>query len=308
MSTKTLYTFDIIKEVEDVVIESSKDKDGNEVETKKTVKSNKPVTFAIKKPNRKLYEEAELFYGVKLSEGIKAGLLTQPLLAKRYKNDGGAMSDPEKEHYADLYYQLILKQDQLEQLKLNLENKTEEERAKSAAVIMTDIIEIQKEIQSYESQSSDLFDQTAENRAKNMTIMWWVLELSLRKDDGEFVPVFNGANYDQRIEKYDEIEEQSDAFTVEMVKKLAYFITFWYMNGVSSEEEFKKIEDIYNNDEAPEENEEQVEKEQAEAEAEAVAEEEEKVKQEKAAEKKPQAKKRKPKLDPNQPKPSPKSS
>lgn len=308
MSTKTLYTFDIIKEVEDIVVESSKDKDGNEVETKKTVKTNKPVTFAIKKPNRKLYEEAELFYGVKLSEGIKAGLLTQPLLAKRYKNDGGAMSDPEKEHYADLYYQLILKQDQLEQLKLNLESKTEEERAKSAAVIMTDIIEIQKEIQSYESQSSDLFDQTAENRAKNMTIMWWVLELSLRKDDGEFVPVFNGANYDERIEKYDEIEEQSDAFTVEMVKKLAYFITFWYMNGVSSEEEFKKIEDIYNNDEAPEEDEEQVEKEQAEAEAEAVAKEEEKVKQEKAAEKKPQAKKQKPKLDPNQPKPSPKSS
>lgn len=308
MSTKTLYTFDIIKEVEDIVVESSKDKDGNEVETKKTVKTNKPVTFAIKKPNRKLYEEAELFYGVKLSEGIKAGLLTQPLLAKRYKNDGGAMSDPEKEHYADLYYQLILKQDQLEQLKLNLESKSEEERAKSAAVIMTDIIEIQKEIQSYESQSSDLFDQTAENRAKNMTIMWWVLELSLRKDDGEFVPVFNGASYDERIEKYDEIEEQSDAFTVEMVKKLAYFITFWYMNGVSSEEEFKKIEDIYNSDEAPEEDEEQVEKEQAEAEAEAVAEEEEKVKQEKAAEKKPQAKKQKPKLDPNQPKPSPKSS
>ena len=308
MSTKTLYTFDIIKEVEDVVVESSKDKDGNEVETKKTVKSNKPVTFAIKKPNRKLYEEAELFYGVKLSEGIKAGLLTQPLLAKRYKNDGGAMSDPEKEHYADLYYQLILKQDQLEQLKLNLESKSEEERAKSAAVIMTDIIEIQKEIQSYESQSSDLFDQTAENRAKNMTIMWWVLELSLRKDDGEFVPVFNGASYDERIEKYDEIEEQSDAFTVEMVKKLAYFITFWYMNGVSSEEEFKKIEDIYNSDEAPEEDEEQVEKEQAEAEAEAAAEEEEKAKQEKAAQKKPQAKKQKPKLDPNQPKPSPKSS
>jgi hypothetical protein len=308
MSTKTLYTFDIIKEVEDVVVESSKDKDGNEVETKKTVKTNKPVTFAIKKPNRKLYEEAELFYGVKLSEGIKAGLLTQPLLAKRYKNDGGAMSDPEKEHYADLYYQLILKQDQLEQLKLNLESKSEEERAKSAAVIMTDIIEIQKEIQSYESQSSDLFDQTAENRAKNMTIMWWVLELSLRKDDGEFIPVFNGRNYDERIEKYDEIEEQSDAFTVEMVKKLAYFITFWYMNGVSSEEEFKKIESIYNSDEAPEEDEEQVEKEQAEAEAEAAAEEEEKAEQEKAAKKKPQAKKQKPKLDPNQPKPSPKSS
>lgn len=308
MSTKTLYTFDIIKEVEDVVVESSKDKDGNEVETKKTVKTNKPVTFAIKKPNRKLYEEAELFYGVKLSEGIKAGLLTQPLLAKRYKNDGGAMSDPEKEHYADLYYQLILKQDQLEQLKLNLESKSEEERARSAAVIMTDIIEIQKEIQSYESQSSDLFDQTAENRAKNMTIMWWVLELSLRKDDGEFVPVFNGSNYDERIEKYDEIEEDSNAFVVEMVKKLAYFITFWYMNGVSSEEEFKKIEDIYNNDETPEEDEEQVEKEQAEAEAEATAEEEKKVKQEKAAGKKPQAKKQKPKLDPNQPKPSPKSS
>lgn len=252
MSIKTLYTFDINKEVEETVKEKSKDKDGSEITIEKTIKKNQPVSFGIRKANRKLYEEAELFYAVKLSEGIKAGLLTQPLLAKRYKNDGGPMSEPEKERYAEVYYEILLRQEKLEKLKLNLENKTEDERAKKAAVLMTDIIELQQELQAFESAQNSLFDQTAENRAKNMTIMWWVLHLAYTKEADDWVSVFGGDDYEVKLESYDKLEEKSDAYSTEVVKKFAYFITFWYLNGVSTEEEFKQIEKVYETDDSPE--------------------------------------------------------
>jgi K+/H+ antiporter YhaU regulatory subunit KhtT len=302
MSIKTLYQFKINREIEEVVKEKSKDKDGNEVTTDKKKIVNKEVQFGIRKPNRKLYEEAELFYGVKLSEGIKAGLLTQPLLAKRYKNDGGSMSETEKKRYAEIYYDLIIKQDELEQIKLNLEKKSEQERAKEASKIMTDIVDLQRELQSFESDQSTLFDQTAENRAKNMVIMWWVLNLSYIKGEEDWIPVFAGNNYEDKLESYDGIEEETDAFNTEMVKKLAYFITFWYMNGISSEDDFKRIEEVYNKDDSEEEEEEIAEEEVAEEEVEAAVEEEaEKVEEE------PKKATKKPKLDPDQPKLKPKS-
>ena len=319
MSMKTLYQFKINREIEETVKEKSKDKDGNEVTTDKKTTVNKEVQFGIKKANRKLYEEAELFYGVKLSEGIKAGLLTQPLLAKRYKNDGGSMSESEKKRYAEIYYDLILKQDQLEQIKLNLEERPEQDRAREAAAIMTDIVDLQRELQGFESDQSTLFDQTAENRAKNMVIMWWVLNLSYIKGEEDWIPVFPGTEYEDKLESYDKIEEESDAFNTEMVKKLAYFITFWYMNGISSEEDFKRIEEVYNKDDSEEEEEvaeEEETKEVAEeeetkevAEEEGAKEEVKEVVEEKAekVEKEPKKATRKPKLDPNQPKVKPKS-
>ena len=158
------------------------------------------------------------------------------------------MSEPEKERYAEVYYQMLVKQEALEKLKLNLEGKTEEERTKQASVLMADLIELQEEIQTFESQQTSLFDQTAENRAKNMTIMWWVLNLAHRKDGNDYVPVFGEGDYDSRLEVYDEIEEKSEAFWTEVVKKLAYFTTFWYTNGITSEEEFKQVENMYNSD------------------------------------------------------------
>ena len=249
MKIKPLYSFTVNKEVEKEVKKKSKDDDGKEITITSKEVQNEPITFSIRKPNRKLYEEAELFYAVKLSEGIKAGLLTQPLLAKRYKNDGGPMSEAEKKRYAEIYYDMLIKQEELEKLKLNLNKESEEVRAEKAATIMSNVMELQQEIQHFESSQSSLFDNTAENRAKNMSIMWWVLNLAFeKKGEIEYNPVFAGKSYEDKLESYDSIEEEDDAFWTEVVKKFAYFVTFWYLNGLSSEEEFKQIENIYKDD------------------------------------------------------------
>ena len=267
---KWLYDFDVKKDVPKEIEEKSKNDKGEDVTVTTTVTEQEPFTFSIQKPTRKLYEEAELFYAVKLSEGIKAGLLTRPLLAKRYKNDGGSMSEPEKERYAEVYYEMLIKQEELEKLKLNLEGKTEESRAKAAGRLMADIIDLQEEVQAFESQQSSLFDQTAENRAKNMTIMWWCLHLAHQKEGNEYSQVFGEGSYEDRLEVYDEIEDKSEPFWTETVKKFAYFITFWYLNGITSKEEFKQIENMYNQDTGLEEEDEEKAAEEAESEAKAT--------------------------------------
>ena len=292
---KWLYHFEVKKDVEKKVEEKSKDDKGQEITITKTVTEQEPSTFAIQKPNRKIYEEAELFYAVKLSEGIKAGLLTRALLAKRYKNDGGPMSEPEKERYAEVYYEMLVKQEALEKLKLNLEGKSEAERTKDASRLMADLIDLQDEIQSFENQQQNLFDQTAENRAKNATIMWWVLNLAHKKTNNDYLNVFGEGDYDSRLEAYDEIEDKNEPFWTEVIKKFAYFTTFWYTNGITSEEEFKEVEKLYNNDmgESEEIDEEKLEEEAKAEEAKAEKEKAEKEKAEKEKAEKEKAEKEK---------------
>ena len=128
MKDKWLYEFEVFDKKEIEEVEVSKNENGEEVKT--TKKTIKPVSvkFKIKKPTRSLFEEAELFYGVKLAEGIKAGMLTRPLLAKRYSNDGGPLSDPDKQRYAGLYLQLFQKESEFQRLSINLDNLSKEER------------------------------------------------------------------------------------------------------------------------------------------------------------------------------------
>lgn len=243
-----LYEFEINREVTKKVEEKSTDKDGKEITITKDEVETQPVTFAIQKPNRRLFEAGELYYGVKLSEGIKAGLLTRALLAKRYQDDGGPMSEPEKRRYAELYYQLAYQQDLLEKLKLNLDKKSEEERNRAAADIMAEITFLQEELQEYELAQSSLFDQTAEKRAQNQTIMWWVLHLAYQKEGEDWGSVFgadNNLEFDEMLDKYDEIEERNEPFWTEVIKKYAYFVTFWYTNGLSEQSQFEEVEKMY---------------------------------------------------------------
>ena len=105
---KFLYEFTVNKEEEVEKSEISKNEKNEEIRIVKKEIIKNPISVRIIKPDRKLFDDAELFYGVQLSVGIKSGLLTRSLLAKRYQNDGGALSDPEKEQYANLYKSFCL--------------------------------------------------------------------------------------------------------------------------------------------------------------------------------------------------------
>lgn len=247
--TVWLYQFQVNREKEVSETETTKNEKGEEITITRKVKRNVPVLYAIKKPNRRTYEDGELFFGVSLSEGIKAGLLTRQLLAKRFDNDGGTFSESEKERYTNLYRELYEFETEIQKTQLNLSNLPESEKVKKVSELLVKMTEIKQELQEFEDSRSAIFDQTAETRAKNKTIMWWVLQLShVKEEEGleKFVPLFGEGNHESRLDIYDELEELEQPHLTEAIKKFAYFISFWYTGKAANEEDFKNVENFIN--------------------------------------------------------------
>ena len=254
---KWLYAFTINRTEEIKTEEKSKNDQGEEITTVKIETKETPITLKIKKPNRRLYDDADLFYGVKLSEGIKAGLLTKTLLAKRYENDGGPMSNPEKEKYAKLYIDLYEKENEIQKIQLNLEKLSDEEKKKQLTECIIEMSTVKQDLHQFELSQQSLFDQTAEVRARNQAIMWWVLNLSYLGEDEKEEPFFLGDTFDEKLNTYDEIEERDNSFWGEAIRKFIYFVSFWESGQITTEKEFEDAEKVFNKtveeEEAPEE-------------------------------------------------------
>ena len=247
MKNKWLHKFTVKRMVDKKVTEKQKDENGEEIEVTKTEQVSAPATFLLKKPNRKLYDKAELFYGVRMSEGIKAGLLTRNLLSKRYEDDGGAFSEREKARYSELYMEIYNKENEYQRLQVNLDNKDQSHKEAISAKLVEELGELRRELVEIENSQSNIFDQTAENRAKNQTIMWWVLQLSNWQEHEALdpKPFFKGKNYDEKLDSYDEYEDSDDDFLNESIRKLAFFISFWYMGRATNDADFKAVEELY---------------------------------------------------------------
>ena len=239
---KKLFEFMVPKEVEVEEIEISKNDKGEEVKTTKKTKKKEQVKVFLRKPTRALFDEAELFYGVRLSEGIKAGLLTRALLAKRFTNDGGVLSDEEKNIYATLYVALFERQNEFQKLSIKDESERTEQEKERYKEVVAELTELRTQIQDFETAQASLFDQTAENRARNKTILWWVLQLAyIVNEKGEESPFFGDGAYENKIRIYDHMEENGTEFENLVCRKLAYFVSFWYVGRASSQEEFERL-------------------------------------------------------------------
>ena len=239
---KKLYEFALTQRVQKEYEEKDKDSEGNEITRKKTKEENVVRNFFLKKPTRSMFDEAELYFGVKLSEGIKAGMLTRAMLAKRFDNDGGVLSDADKEQYSGLYFTLFEVQNQLTRLQLIPKEERSEQEQQEYNEAVRAMIGLKAEIQEFETAQASFFDQTAENRARNKTITWWVLNLSHEvTDSGDEVPFFGQGSIDDKLATYDEIEENGDEFQDSVVKNFSYYTSFWYVGRAKTQEEFDQL-------------------------------------------------------------------
>ena len=248
---KTMFTFDVYHEKEIEKVDVSTNEKGEEVKVTSKIKTTAPVKLGIKKPTRSLFDEAELFYGVKLSEGIKAGLLTRALLAKRFNNDGGVLSDEEQKEYNNLYNNFFNLQSEFQKLSMKEEALRNNEEKEALQKVINEMNEARDLLQKYEMAQANLFEQTAENRARNKTIMWWVLQLSLIEgEDKKLKELFGEGSYEEKLKKYDEIEESEFNLEKIALQKLLYLISFWYIGRAATEEEFAKLLAMIQKDDA----------------------------------------------------------
>ena len=231
-----LYSFYISKEKE---IEKTEETPDGKL-TKK-VKESIPVKLILKKPSRLEMERAEEVYAVEWSESVKKGILTKPMLARVYSDSGGFFSKEESGVYIALLESFGQKD--LEYKKIGLVSNPDEDTEKRKKNLQDELSSIVVKIQNFENQQSQIFDQTAEVRARNKTIQWLVLNLTYTLEDSEDPkPFFKGKNDDEKQESYYLMLEGGDDFDIKVVDKSALTFSFWYMGKASSKEDFEFLD------------------------------------------------------------------
>jgi hypothetical protein len=241
-------------------VEEERTEDGQKVTVKKQKEITEQVEIFLKRPTRKLYDNCNLFYSVKISEGVKAGLLTRPMISKRYKNDGGGLSETEQKEFGEKYNELLLKEKEFQLYQMNLQEDrdiTHLQRQDKLEEVVTEIEEIKADLEQYEVTAESFYEHTAEARAARMTNMWWLFYLTYIKFENDsrggiedFMPFVAGKTFEQKIENYELLEEriQEDDdkfvnFEATVIEKASYLIAAWNGGNAKIYEDFKKVEE-----------------------------------------------------------------
>ena len=138
MSRKTIYQFTVKKE-EEVEQESTVNKKNKEtgetekVTTTKMVKKEVPYEILIFNPSRRQIEDADMEFSVEMSKCIKKGILTKAMLAKKYSDSGGLLSEDDSQNLMRLYRELTEVQQSLAKI-VGKKNKSKEEKVKKKSL------------------------------------------------------------------------------------------------------------------------------------------------------------------------------
>jgi hypothetical protein len=216
---------------------------------KKDDGSNETVLkkFAILKPNRRLREDGELFYAAETSRFAKAGVLPKAAWNTILSNGGGSISEKEREIYGTLLIKFRDSSFELQSILIKSENERTENEKKRSNEILIELEEIRKEIQSFESSQIAIFENTAEAKARNRAILWWILHLSQEYTENNYIPMFTGETFQDKLVQYDFLEEteSEDDFKFSVVRRLTYLTTLWFLGKAESFEAFKEFDQSF---------------------------------------------------------------
>tara|TARA_B100000287_G_scaffold60267_1_gene52743 strand:+ start:729 stop:1664 length:936 start_codon:yes stop_codon:yes gene_type:complete len=256
---KWLYSFKVPRKYIKTVKEEKTDEDGKKMTISKEEEVTEDVEIFLKRPSRKLFDECNLFYSVKISEGVKAGLLTRAMINKRYKNDGGGLSKKEQEDFNSVYSQLLIKEKEFQVVQLNLQENlemTDQERQDKLSDLVKEMEELKVDLEKYSVKAEDLYEHTAESRAARLTNMWWLLFLTYMKFKNEerggiddYMPMFEGKNFEKKSEAYELVEERIEDsedrfinFEAEVVERAGYLLAAWNGGNCKTYEDFERVE------------------------------------------------------------------
>jgi len=206
--------------------------------------------FAILKPNRKMKEDAEIFYASETSRFAKAGVLPKAAWNTILSNGGGTISDNEREVYGSLLLKFRDLSFELQSILIkNPQDRTEKEKTRSDELII-ELDEIRKEIQSFEASQIAIFENTAEAKARNRSILWWVLNLAYQKDNENYLPIFSGESFGDKLLRYDDFDDNEEKyeFILSVLRRITYLITLWFLGKADSKEDFIEFDRAFLND------------------------------------------------------------
>jgi len=246
--SKSIYTFNIKKKakVEEKRVEKYIE-DGVEKERTITesVEKEVPIEILLKEPNRKQVQEAELVFSIEMSKCIKQGILTKAMLLNKYKDTGGLASETDSKQLTERYQEYEKAQLDLVTLKLTPEAERAEDFKDQLSNKEAEVVNLRKDIIQRETSYLSLFNHTADTKAQNKSILWYVLNLSFYKDPTknhkDFVPVFEGKTFEEKEENMAKMEDAGDFIYEQTYLKLASIFSYWFFSGTVNKEEFDKI-------------------------------------------------------------------
>jgi hypothetical protein len=243
---KEIYSFnvEVEREVQETETKKRKNKETGkmeEVSVDKTVKKEVPIKIIIKEPNRRQLEDADMEFSIEMSNCIKRGILTKAMLAKKYSDSGGLLSEEDAKFLTRKYSELGDLQNKYTRLSAKpKKTKADEDRLTS---MMGDMADKRREIVDIETSYSSLFNHTADNKAQNKVILWYLVNLSHYQEDesDDIKPFFNGEESEDKINQYYDIDENGDEIFDLAKDKLSTFLSFWYFSSNASVEDFDQL-------------------------------------------------------------------
>lgn len=219
-----MYDFLLTTEEEVEVPQESTNAEGQKVTTHVKTKLPKSQRYGIKKPNRKLREEAQLFNAKTINNLMRLGILSHAQLARQLDDDGGTISKGQKAALEAMALKLGQVSKELEELG----KKEQTDDVKKQIAQKNDIIDdCKKQLQTFYVDQMSPYNNTAEIMARNKTLAYYVNFLSLKSVNGNWVEMFTG-DYDQRADQQDEALNDADELDKKAIDKLNYLIGNWF--------------------------------------------------------------------------------
>lgn len=247
---KEIYSFsiDVEKDVTENVTKKRKNKETGKMEeysVEETSKKPVPVKIIIKEPNRRDLEEADIEYSIEMSKCIKRGILTKAMLAKKYSDTGGLLTEDDAKILTRRYGELGDLQNRYS--RLSSKPKKEKKDEDKLSSLLGEMAEKRRDIVDMETSYSSLFNHTADSKAQNKVILWYLVHLSHYQEDesSEIKPFFNGEDSSDKIDQYYEVDENGHEIFDLVKDKILSILSFWYFSSNASKEDFDSLnEDI----------------------------------------------------------------
>jgi hypothetical protein len=230
-------------EVEKVIVDEKTGKK-EKVKVLTEVVEKEPYRIILREPNRRMIEEADMEYSIAMSKCVKKGILTKAMLANKYTDSGGLIAEGDARTIAKQYTRLGELEAEYTRLSTKTGKKTKENTEKISS-ILEDLGELRRQIVDLEGVYASLFNHTADSKAQNRVILWYVLNLTYfvkgEDEEAEPEPFFKGENFEEKESYYYTLDETEDALYSLIQGKVATFLSYWYFSTASTPEDFEQL-------------------------------------------------------------------
>jgi len=182
-------------------------------------------------------------YSIEISRCIKKGILTKAMLAKKYSDTGGILTEKDALRLVDLYSDLSELELEMSKRGASPHAKKEDPKEKKLG---GKIAMARREIVNLESAYQSLFNHTADIKAQNRVILWYILHLAhlnTNEKEDTNTPLFEGKSFENKIDDYYKKDEDDNELFRLIQSKLAAIISYWYFSEKPTQEDFDNIID-----------------------------------------------------------------